>query len=214
MCVCVFLLLWMNWIGKTLKTCTTHTHTHTGTLKHRHDIYAICCLLGNAVRYIYAPSTRLPHNRIFCGFKSKWAIDFLWRNCNARNTSCMHTVVWCSLNEPASSSNVCSSPPVASSKTRAVSTFVSCTECNLTICGESAHNNSIAISCRISFNVHCARRLRLKNLAAQLTPVCLCFARRTVANLPLYSSRIKKKKKKKHMKREGKKKRKVATHIE
>lgn len=114
-------------------------------------------------------------------------MDFLWRNCSARNTSCMHTVVCCSLNEPASSSNVCSSPPVAISKTRAVSTFVSCTECNLTICGESAHNNSIAISCRISLSVHCARRLRLKNLAAKLTPVCLCMARRTVANLPLFA---------------------------
>lgn len=116
-------------------------------------------------------------------------MDFLCRNCSARNTSCMHTVVCCSLNEPASSSNVCSSPPVAISKTRAVSTFVSCTECNLTICGESAHSSSIAISCRISLSVHCARRLRLKNLAAKLTPVCLCIARRTVANLPLWKKK-------------------------
>lgn len=133
----------------------------------------------------YEPSTRLPHNRIFCGFTSKWAIHFLCRNWSALKTSCMQNVVCCSLNERASSSSVCSSPPVANSSTRAVSTFVSWTECNLTICSESAHNNSIAISCRISFKLHCARRLRLRNLAAKLTPFCLCIARRTAANLPL-----------------------------
>lgn len=116
-------------------------------------------------------------------------------------------VVCCSLNEPASSSNVCSSPPVAISNTRAVSTFVSCTECNFTICGESAHNNSIAISCRISFNVHWARRLRLKNLAAKLTPVCFCIARRTVANLPLFVESIADTKSGTHIKRTPK------THI-
>lgn len=99
----------------------------------------------------------------------------------------MQNMVCRSVNEPFSSSNDCSSPPFAISNINAVSTFVSCTECNLTICSESAHSNRIAISWRISLSVHCARRLRLRNFAAKLTPVFLCDARRTVANLPLFN---------------------------
>lgn len=133
----------------------------------------------------HSPSTLFPHNKMFCGFKSKWAMYFLCRCCNAFSISCMHIRAWASLNEPSSSSIACSSPPVANSKSKAVSIFVSCTECNLTMCFESAHSIKIAISWPISFNVHCARRLRLKNFAAKLTPVFLCTARRTAANLPL-----------------------------
>lgn len=134
----------------------------------------------------YKPSTRLPHNSIFCGFKSKCAIHFLCKNCSALRTSCIQNMVCRSVNEPFSSSSDCSSPPFAISNINAVSTFVSCTECNLTMCSESAHSRRIAISCRISLSVHCARRLRLRNFAAKLTPVFLCSARRTVANLPLW----------------------------
>lgn len=160
----------------------------------------------------HSPSTLSPHSRMFCGFRSKWAICLACMYCSAFRISRMHVCACASLSEPSSSSSACNSPPVAlrsnktqqlsttlgfvtqqirrrnysySSRIRAVSERDSCTACNCTMCFESAHSISTAISWPISRSVHCARRRRRRNLAANWTPVCLWTARRTAANLPL-----------------------------
>lgn len=140
---------------------------------------------------------------------SRWAILLVCKYFNAFRISRMHICAWTSVSEPSSSIMACSSPPVAlwieknlgkyllfycflfymnntyNSRISAVSVFDSWTAFSLTMCSESAHNISTAISWPISRRVHCARRRRRKNLAAYWTPVFLWMARRTAANFPL-----------------------------
>lgn len=152
--------------------------------------------------------------RIFCGLMSRWAILLLCKYRNACRISRMQIFAWGSDSSPSSSRIACNSPPVAlnnseenkkilsntschhssllptyNSSSSAVSVAVSCTLCNLTMCLESLHSSSTATSCPMSLSELWARRLRRKNFAAKLTPVFLCTARRTAANLPLQRKR-------------------------
>lgn len=51
-----------------------------------------------------SPSILSPANKIFCGFKSKCAIDFLCKYCNAFSISRIQIRVWSSVREFSSSS--------------------------------------------------------------------------------------------------------------
>lgn len=62
---------------------------------------------------VYTPSMRSPASRMFCGLRSKWAMERSCRNFSALSTSRMQWRACASVRHSSLSRIVCSSPPVA-----------------------------------------------------------------------------------------------------